>query len=325
MSGLIRRQVSVVSLDQAKRHGWTRGEVRNLVESKRWQRVHPGVFATKTGALSYLQRVWAAVLAVGGDCAISHETALWLVDPADRPPPAKVHVTVPIRRTVSSGSSGVVVHRTRYLPDAHLHPTAQPPRVTTERAVADAAGTAATEDDAISVVARAVQRGLTTPRRLEATLNELHRLPRRALLREALALAGSGAHSAAEVRFVQHAMRHHLPPFTLQARDVIGGAICLDALLVTPSGRELIVELDGRLGHFDAASWRRDMLRDSTQAASGRIVLRMPALFTFTDPGQIFGLVAAGLRREGWAGVLRCSSRLCSCRVVYEAVMNRSA
>jgi hypothetical protein len=274
--------------------------------------------------LSYLQRVWAAVLAVGGDVAASHETAVWLVDPADRPP-AYVHLTIPIRRTVQLRAPGVVIHRTRCLPDTHLHPTAQPPRVNVERAIADTAGAAATEDEAVSVIARAVQRGLTTPRRLDAMLAELSRLPRRATLREALALAGSGAHSAAEVRFVRQAAGHDLPRFTLQVRDVIGGAICLDAHLVLPSGRELVVELDGRLGHFDAASWRRDMVRDSTQAASGRIVLRLPALFTFTDPGQIFGLVAAALRREGWTGTLRCSDPRCSCRAVFEAVVSRSA
>src|SRR4051794_21313887 len=90
MSGVLRRQVGVVSLEQARRHGWTPGELRNLVDSRRWQRVHPGVFATKTGSLSYLQRIWAAVLAAGDDVAVSQKTALWLVDPADRPPPAKV-------------------------------------------------------------------------------------------------------------------------------------------------------------------------------------------------------------------------------------------
>jgi hypothetical protein len=325
MSVLQQRQVGIVSLDQARCHGWTRGEVRNLIASERWQRIHPGVYATKTGALSYLQRIWAAVLAVGGDVAASHETALWLSDRADRQPPAKVQLTIPIRRTVQLRAPGVVIHRTRCLPDRHLHPTAHPPRVTVERAIADVAGAAATGDEAVSVIARAVQRGLTTPRRLDAMLDELTQLPRRALLREALALAGSGAHSPAEMRFVRQAAVHNLPAFTLQVRDVIGGAICLDALLVTPSGRELVVELDGRLGHFDAESWRRDMLRDSTQAASGRIVLRLPALLTFTDIGQIFGLVAAALRREGWTGTLRCSNSRCTCRAVFEAVLSRSA
>jgi very-short-patch-repair endonuclease len=325
ISGVIRRQVGVIGLDQARRHGWSAGEVRNLVESRRWQRIHPGVYATTTGALSYMERVWAAVLAVGGDVAASHETAVWLIDPADRPPPAKVHLLTTHSRVLRLAATDVIVHRTRHIPPEHIHVAARPRRVTVERAVADAAGAAPSEDEAISIVARAIQRGLTTPCRLNRTLDDLPRLPRRALLREALALAGSGAHSAAEVRFVRRASRHNLPAFTLQVRDVIGGAICLDALLVTPSGRELVVELDGRLGHFDAASWRRDMLRDSTQAASGRIVLRLPALLTFTDIGQIFGLVAAALRREGWTGTLRCSTPRCTCRAVFKAVMSRSA
>ena len=84
MAGVLRHQAAIVSLEQARDHGWSRGQVRNLVGSRRWQRIHPGVFATQTGALSYLQRIWAAHLAVGGDVAASHETALWLSDPADR-------------------------------------------------------------------------------------------------------------------------------------------------------------------------------------------------------------------------------------------------
>jgi hypothetical protein len=80
------------------------------------------------------------------------------------------------------------------------------------------------------------------------------------------------------------------------------------------AGRAVVLELDGRLGHFDVDSWRRDMLRDSLQVASGDVVLRLPALLMFTQPAIPIGLVALALRREGWDGQLRrCRDRACGC------------
>ena len=134
------------------------------------------------------------------------------------------------------------------------------------------------------------------------------------MLLDALALAGEGAHSAAEVRNHRQARLHGLPLGRCQARNVLGGAIYLDVRYEHHPGRAVVLELDGRLGHFDVDSWRRDMLRDSLQVASGDVVLRLPALFVFTQSAIPLGLVALALRREGWDGQLRrCRDRTCGC------------
>jgi hypothetical protein len=134
------------------------------------------------------------------------------------------------------------------------------------------------------------------------------------MLLDALNLAGNGAHSAAEVRYHRQARAHGLPVGRCQVRIVLGGAIYLDVRYDHHPGRPVVVELDGRLGHFDVDSWRRDMLRDSVQVASGDVVLRLPALFVFTQSAIPIGLVGLALRREGWDGKLRrCRDQACGC------------
>jgi hypothetical protein len=252
-------------------------------------------------------------LAGGDEAAASHETAIWLADPRDSTPKL-VHIAVPRTESGHVIDPAVRVHRVRALPAADLHPVARPPRVTVERAVVQCATAAGDVDEAVSVIARTVQRGLTTAGRLLTILEGASNLPRRAVLLEATRLAGGGAHSGAEVAYLRHARRHGLPEPECQHREVAGGAFYLDAYYRHHPGRPVVVELDGRLGHFDVDSWRKDMLRDSTHVARGRVALRLPALLTFTDPGRPVGLVASALRREGWDGELTCRQRNCSCR-----------
>jgi hypothetical protein len=90
--------------------------------------------------------------------------------------------------------------------------------------------------------------------------------------------------------------------------------VYLDIRYDKQPGRRVVLELDGRLGHFDFDSWRRDMLRDSLQVASGDVVLRLPALFVLTQSAIPIGLVALALRREGRDGQLRrCRDQTCGC------------
>lgn len=314
MRALIRQQAGVLSSKQGRDHDWSGEAFRAQVHAGRWQRVVRGVYVTHTGALTYEQRIFAALLCCGDDAVTSHQTALWLADPIDEPP-RLVHLLIPAVRTVQMTLKDVIVHRSRRLPASDIHPARSPARVTVERAVLDCARIARTDDEAVTVIARTVQRGLTTPARLHAAITSTETLPRRALLLDALALASVGAHSAAEVRYHRGARAHGLPMGTAQVRIVLGGARYLDVRYDKHPGRAIVLELDGRLAHFDAAIWRRDMLRDSIQIAMGDVVLRAPALLVFTDVALPIGLVATALRREGWTGQLRrCRSRACGCQ-----------
>jgi hypothetical protein len=262
---------------------------------------------------SYQQRIHSALLYCGDDAVASHHTALWLADPIGEPP-RQVHLLIPARRTVQMTLREVIVHRSRRLPTSDIHPARSPARVVIERAVLDSARIARTDDEAVAVIARTVQRGLTTPGRLHAAITLTRSFPRRALLLDALGLAGAGAHSAAEVRYHRGARAHGLPAGRAQAQIVLGGAVYLDVRYDKHPGRPVVLELDGRLAHFDPETWRRDMLRDSIQVAAGDVVLRLPALVMFTNLSLPIGLVATVLRREGWTGQLRrCGDQTCGC------------
>jgi hypothetical protein len=228
MRALLRAQAGVIAVRQGLEHGWSYATVRHAVASGRWQRVHHGVLLAQTGSMTYFQQTWAALLACGDESAASHATALWLVDRA-QPAPKAVHVTVAGHRVVDLRDRHVQVHRSLRL-DASVHPTATPRRMTVEGAVLDELRTAASLDDAVAAMARTVQRGLTTASRLLPHLDAANNLPRRAALLDALALAGSGAHSAAEVRYGIHARQHGLPHAICQRREVVGGAVYLDVL-----------------------------------------------------------------------------------------------
>jgi hypothetical protein len=313
MRTLLRSQEDVLTLSQASQHGWTPRRVRGQLDAGRWRRVVRGVYVTHTGTLTYHQRIYAVLLYCGDGCVANHETALWLADPVGGPP-RQVHVLVPASRVLQIPLPEVVVHRSRQLPASDVHPARRPPRVVVERAVTDCLRTARTDDEAVGIIARTVQRGLSSPGRLHAAIGRASSLPRRAMLLDALVLAREGAHSAAEVRFRRRARTHGLPVGSCQYRIVLGGAVYLDVRYDQHRGRPVVLELDGRLGHFDVDSWRRDMLRDSLQVAAGDVVLRLPALLVFTQSAIPIGLVALALRREGWEGQLRrCRDRACGC------------
>ena len=55
-------QAGIVSCAQVLDHGLTDSWLAHQLGARRWQRVHAGVYATFTGALSFDARCWAAVL-----------------------------------------------------------------------------------------------------------------------------------------------------------------------------------------------------------------------------------------------------------------------
>lgn len=71
--------------------------VRAFLDSSRWQRVHPGVYATFTGPLPTMSRLWAAILYSGRDAVVAGASALWLAGALDGPPQ-------PIRRSPSASA-----------------------------------------------------------------------------------------------------------------------------------------------------------------------------------------------------------------------------
>ena len=291
---LLYEQEGVFSLEQAVSAGVTTRSVRAQVAQGRWSYVLPRIYVAQNVRPTYVQMVWAGALYAGPGAFVSHDSAIWLAD-RTAAAPSMVHVTLPYERAVRR-QSGLVIHRSRVA--QAVHESVRPARADVARAVIEAASVAPSQDRAVALVARAVQRRLTTPSRLTAVTDLFVTLPRRALLREVIAMSDEGAHSIIEVRFAQVCRGHRLPEPQRQLRR---GKAVVDA-----DFQGLVVEVDGRLGHLTADSWMADMFRDNLHAIAGRTVLRFPGAVLLTRPYAAAHVTAAGLRLRGWTGQLHC-------------------
>ena len=173
---LLRRQDGIVSRRQVMAAGGTDADVERRLRRREWARVHPGVYADHTGALSWTQGAWAAVL---------------LLAPA--------------------APTGVRVVRLPCFDDVtQLH--LSPPRVRIEPALLRVASRAHGEDGTVAVIADACQSGRTTARRLRSELATIGRIPRRGLIEDVLADVAEGALSALERRYLRDVERAHALP-----------------------------------------------------------------------------------------------------------------
>jgi predicted transcriptional regulator of viral defense system len=78
LADLAQAQYGVVSFQQLRRLGFSKGAINRSSEANRLLRVHQGVYAVGHIELSDHGRCMAAVLACGPRAALSHESAAWL-------------------------------------------------------------------------------------------------------------------------------------------------------------------------------------------------------------------------------------------------------
>jgi len=300
---LVARQCGVVSGRQLAQVGVTRHAAKSRVTNGRWQRMHPGVYATFSGEPDRLAVLWAAVLSAGSGAMLSHQTAAELARLTDKPGDL-IHVTIPADRRVSK-RPGIVVHRSDRAIEA-LHPVKLPPQTRVEETVLDLAGGARTLDDAAGWVLRAMQRGLTTPRNLACALSQRPRISWRPELTELLTLDADGLHSVLEHRYYRDVERPHaLPAGTRQARVRRGSRTEYRDILYEPYCTA--VELDGSAAHPADSRWR-DIRRDNAAAADGITTLRYGWLDVTARPCQVAAETARVLARHGYAGARPCSA-----------------
>ena len=292
---LAAQQAGVLSRQQALSAGLSEESVRALLLNGRWQRLHGGVYATFTGDPSRLAELWAAVLRAGRAAVLSHHSAgelQGLLDERSRP----IHVSVPADRRIKAGA-GLVVHVSTRLPRA-AHPSRRPPQTRLEETVADLVAEAATLDEAMGWLTRAVQRRLTTHERLAATLADRGRLRWRSELADALTDLHVGAHSRLELRDLTRVERaHRLPTGRRQARRSRPGGWYYDD--VRYDEHRVHVELDGALAHSLDTRFR-DLRRDNAAVLAGAVVLRYGWSDVTQRPCAVAAQVGRVLRRQGW-------------------------
>lgn len=301
---LARQQGGVLARGQVLASGFSDEWLTHRVSSRRWQRVHTGVYATFTGPLPMLARCWAALLFCGEGSALAGSTAIAvLLDKSPDGPSDLVVVAVDHERRVSP-PDGVVVWRVSNL-EAHVHPARRPRVLRLETAVLLTASRRRHADHAIGVIADACQSRRTTPKRLYESLLRLPANIRfRATLRDILEDVATGAYSYLEVQYVRRVERPHGLPTGSRQRVVRRGRHVwlrdVEYILY-----RVIVELDGRLGHEDYVSRCNDMDRDNAAAQEQKRTSRIGYRQTISTSCTTAMLVGNLLKAGGWLGELR--------------------
>jgi very-short-patch-repair endonuclease len=293
-----RRQEGVVTRAQALDAGMTPGGIRWRLRRRTWRAVHPGVYLTNTGKVTWRVRAWAGLLRCGAGSVLVRDAAahVWRLGPE----PRIITVGVPAGRhpTPAPGLRPVQCRRLTRA-DVDGFPVTRAAQTVID--IANLPGTSV--DDAVALAAKACQQGKVTEEALVAELRgrRRHRLRRELLL--ACGEIGAGAESLPEVWFVIRVQRRHgLPEFERQYRSADGRRMDL-----RNRSFRVIVEVDGRLWH-GGQRFHSDRRRDRRAAARGDVPLRVSFLELELIPCEVALEIAAVLRRQGWPGqVTPCS------------------
>lgn len=297
---LLRAQHRVISRDQLLRAGLTASYGRDRVRTGRWQLLHPGVYLTNSGSVSFLARCWAAVLWAGPGAHVAGRAAAYLNGTVPGQPEV-IDIAVPHDRRVGP-RPGVRIARRRHLePDQQL-----PPRLSLPTTALDLAEAASDDDAVVGHIADAArQLGGLGPLRRERS--DHTRLRRARLIDDLLAPGPEGVESPLEHRFHRGVVAAHgLPPFERQRREVVNGA-AIRADAVSPYGTRC--ELDGRI-HL--ARQAQDLWRDNAVAiATADTTLRYRWEHVVGRRCQVARQVADALRKGGWTGALTSCGPSC--------------
>ncbi|OBG89314.1 hypothetical protein A5733_00050 [Mycobacterium sp. NS-7484] len=287
---ILRQQDGVISRRQALDAGLREHEIRRLLRRNEWARVHTGVYVDHTGPPTWRQRAWAAVL-YAAPAALCFESALG-------PDALPIHVAVAQQRPMLAEPAGVCIHHLVNLEERVLW-NVSPPRMRYDEAVLDVACRAASELDAIAVLANACQSRRTTAHRLLQVLDSRSRVRRRRWLRSVLVDIGDGTCSVLEHGYLVRVERPHgLPRAKRQKRAASSVGVCYRD---TEYGERLIVELDGRLHHDSATSRDADFERDLDAAVDGRSTVRLSYGQVFDRPCRTASKIAQVLQQHGIA------------------------
>jgi very-short-patch-repair endonuclease len=271
VAALAARQHAVVSIAQLRAAGLGAGAIEYRVLRRRLVRLHRGVYAVGHARLTQRGRLWAAVLAWGGEQAVvvSHRSAAALWDLAP-PPSSTVEVTT---RRHSRPTPAVRVYRTSSLHPRDVHRDDDGlPRTTVARTLLDLATVLSptrlqrachqAEHQRIldmTAIAHVLERAGTGrgTRKLRDALNQL------------AATGPQPTRSELEVRFLSLIAHARLPMPRVNAR--VAG---LEVDFHWPAHR-LVVETDGAATHLTPTSFETVRRRDATLQIAGLRVVRI--------------------------------------------------
>lgn len=161
-------QAGYFTAAQARAAGYSWPLLSYHAKRGRFVRVARGLYRLRDYPSSPREELIAAWLRLAPDAAISHDSALDVLDLSDIIP-GSIHLTVPRARRRLARQSGVSTHTTtRPLGSADVF-TREGLRMTTPaRTIVDVAESGAAPEQVIEAIRQAIERGLTTPARLRA-------------------------------------------------------------------------------------------------------------------------------------------------------------
>jgi very-short-patch-repair endonuclease len=294
LGDLAGRQHGVVARWQLLQLGLSKHEIQYRVEIGRLRTVHAGVYAVGHNPLTERGHWMAAVLAGGKGAVLSHRSAarVWRIIEVERHRP---EITLPH----ASGDGhramqrGIVIHRTRWLPDAHRTARYAIPVTTPARTLLDLAG-------AVSPV---------RIRRAFEAADRLALLDVEAVLR--LCDRATGRKGTGRLRAL--VAEHREMPFTRSELERRFLRLCDRASIRRPAvnvevegfevdffwpAHRLIVELDSWSFHRDRAAFERDRGRDATLQVAGYRVLRITYRRLVDEPDLVAREIEALLGRR---------------------------
>lgn len=292
-AALAGRQHGVLSRAQALKCGVSREAVRHHLLTGRWQRVFPGVYFTSSGTISWEARASAAVLHAGPGAALILQSAAYLWQLQDNPPPV-IAVGVPHHRRVVR-VVGTRIRRRRRLETVEVRRLPVTPMAQTVIDLAAEPGW--TVDEAVALAARAAQRGKVTGQQLLAELEPRTRHPHKQVLQLAFGDIDEGVQSTAEWRFVHAVQRAHgLPELRRQTGAADGGACDFRSV-----EHGVIIEIDGQWWHA-GERFGKDRKRDRRAARLGDLTLRAGWYEVTVEPCELALDIGLTLQQRGWTG-----------------------
>jgi hypothetical protein len=185
-----------------------------------------------------------------------------------------------------------------------------PPQQSVEHALLSVASRKKKLDASIAVIADAVQDGRTTADRVMRALAVRPKLRHRGLFRQVLGDVGAGVRSVLEYRYLVAVERSHgLPRGQRQEPLILGGKKGYPD--VEYREQNLVVHLDGRVGHTESLDRWGDFDRDITSLIELVNSIRV-GWRQVLDPCRLAASVALLLQQRGWTGTVRPCGPLCT-------------
>lgn len=285
-------QNDVIAVHQLHDCGLNSSAITVRVRRGQLHRVHRGVYAVGSGALSLRGMFTAAVLACGDDAVLArHAAAAWLEMRSWTPR----NIDVIVRRGGGRSRTGIRVHRSRSM---HPHDVWRRDNILVTSPARTALDLAAelTPKALRRMVRQALAEGKVSVRQLSEVLGRSPHHPGAARLRALVVDGYVPTFSELEDRALDLFILAGIERPEVNARLVLDGRMVRPDLLWREP--RVVVELDGARWHADPLSRANDAERQALLEAHGYRVLRVSWRQLVDHPRQTIARIEQALRLD---------------------------